>query len=125
MAPAHNRPLRPLEMLHVGTKLGIVYGIAMLVSLVLRQRTTCCQCLFIVARLLFLKHQRKGRKVQRRKKGWRERGRKEEEGEGGHTAHKYPRGNRRYKTIDPSPNGISELDPLNVVIEFEGNMKVS
>jgi hypothetical protein len=43
MAPARNRPLRLLEMLHVGTKLGIVYGIAMLVSLVLLQRTTCCQ----------------------------------------------------------------------------------
>ena len=43
----------------------------------------------------------------------------------GHTAHKSPRGSRRYKTIDPSPNGISELDPLNVVIEFGGNMKVS
>jgi hypothetical protein len=43
MALAHNRPLRPLGMLHVGTKLGIVYGIAMLVSLILLQRTTCCQ----------------------------------------------------------------------------------
>jgi hypothetical protein len=43
----------------------------------------------------------------------------------GHTAHKSPRGSRRYKTIDPSPNAISELDPLNVVIEFGGNMKVS
>jgi hypothetical protein len=43
MALAHNRPLRPLGMLPVGTKLGIVYGIAMLVSLVLQQRTTCCQ----------------------------------------------------------------------------------
>jgi hypothetical protein len=42
-----------------------------------------------------------------------------------HTAHKSLRGSRIYKTIDPSPNGISELDPLNVVIEFGGNMKVS
>jgi hypothetical protein len=32
MALARNRPLRLLGMLHVGTKLGIVYGIAMLVS---------------------------------------------------------------------------------------------
>jgi hypothetical protein len=41
MALVRNRPLPPLGMLHVGTKLGIVYGISMLVSLILQQRTIC------------------------------------------------------------------------------------
>ena len=73
----------------------------------------------------FWERKRIEKKEQRGQK--KEGGREERKGEKerGHTAHKSPRGSRRYKTIDPSPNGISELDPLNVVIEFGGNMKVS
>jgi hypothetical protein len=99
-------------MLHVGTKLGIVYGISMLVSLILLQRTTCCQFLHLEEQLGGKKSERgqEGKKgVQKRttKLGKSEEGKEER----GHTAHKSLRGSKRCKTIDLIPNAISELDP--------------